>query len=262
MENTNIDYSSSHLAILLIIVFFLYIGAVITSNRKSHLRKWPFIRCVFWFFGILSVALSLLGPVASQAHMNFSIHMAGHILLGMLAPMLIVLAAPVTLLLRSLPVSGARRVAQLLRKWPIRLISHPVVATILNIGGLWLLYTTDLYMMMHHNLLLHIIIHVHVFLAGYVFTASIIYIEPTAHRYSFIYRSIVLLLALAGHGILSKYIYASPPDGVPRTQGETGAMIMYYGGDLIDIILIFILCQHWYRATRPRLIQQTQSFGV
>ncbi len=51
---------------------------------------------------------------------------------------------------------------------------------------------------------------------------------------------------------MSKYIYAQPPKGVPIEQAEIGSMVMYYGGDVIDAIIIFILCLQWYKAVRPR----------
>lgn len=62
--------------------------------------------------------------------------------------------------------------------------------------------------MMHESLFLYVFIHIHVFLAGYLFTVSLAYVEPIPHRTSFLYRSSILVLALAAHGILSKYIYA------------------------------------------------------
>ena len=75
----------------------------------------------------------------------------------------------------------------------------------------------ELILMMHQSIFLHLFIHLHVFIAGYLFTMSMIYIDPARYRCSYIYRSIVLIIALAGHGILSKYIYAYPPIGVmPR----------------------------------------------
>jgi len=59
---------------------------------------------------------------------------------------------------------------------------------------------------------------------------------------------------LAAHGMLAKYIYAYPPNGVTITQAERAGMLMYYGGDAIELILIFILCFQWYKSSRPRLI--------
>lgn len=239
------------LALPFIMAFVMYILAVIVSNRRQ--KPWPIYRTVYWAFGILFAIISVAGPLADRAHVDFAAHMFGHLFLGMLAPLLLTLAAPMTLMLRTLSVPLARRISKVLRSWPSRIYTNPVVASFLNIGGLWLLYTTDLYSLMHKSILLHIIVHFHVFLAGYLFTVSMIYIDPIPHRTSFLYRAIVFVIALAGHGILSKYIYANPPHGVPADQAELGGMVMYYGGDMIDIVIIFILCLHWFRATRPRI---------
>ncbi|MEC3885720.1 cytochrome c oxidase assembly protein [Halobacillus sp. HZG1] len=239
------------LAIPFLLIILLYIGAGFVSDRSPHLQKWPYWRYVLWSIGVLCAGIAVIGPLADQARIDFRAHMVGHLLLGMLAPLLLVLAAPMTLLLRTLPVSAAKKMTLLLRSSYVRVISHPVTASILNIGGLWVLYTTDLYHMMHNSLGVHVLVHLHVFLAGYLFTMSMIYIDPVAHRYSYLCRSIVFIFALAAHGILSKYLYASPPEGVSVNQAETGSMIMYYGGDAIDAVLIFILCLQWYQSAQP-----------
>jgi putative membrane protein len=163
-----------------------------------------------------------------------------------------VLAAPMTLALRTLDVNSARHLSRMLKSCPVRILSDPIVASLLNVGGLWVLYTTDLYVTMQQNIILQVLVHIHVFFASYLFTVSMIYIDPTPHRTSFVYRAIVLVIALAGHGILSKYIYAHPPGSVPAAQAETGGMVMYYGGDAIDLVLISVLFFQWFRATRPR----------
>ncbi|WP_373464724.1 cytochrome c oxidase assembly protein [Bacillus sp. V2I10] len=239
------------LALPFVAALVLYGMAVSISNRSR--RKWPVSRSVFWFIGIFCAFSAVSGPLANRAHMDFTAHMLGHLLLGMLAPLLMVLAAPMTLFLRTLKVNQARRLTSVLKSLPIRILSDPLTASLLNVGGLWLLYTTDLYPAMHQHSILHIVIHLHVFLAGYLFTVSMIYIDPAPHRTSFAYRMIVLVLAFGGHGILSKFIYAYPPNEVSLEQAEASGMLMYYGGDVIDIVIIFILCLQWYRAARPRV---------
>jgi putative membrane protein len=239
------------LALPFVLALIMYILAAVLSSRRY--KSWPLSRTVCWAFGVLFAVIAVAGPLANRAHMDFTAHMIGHLLLGMLAPLLMVLAAPMKLMLRTLSTPLARRLSRVLRSWPSRMVTHPIVASFLNIGGLWLLYTTDLYSLMHENTLLHLIVHFHVFVAGYLFTVSMVYIDPIPHRYPFLYRSIVLVIALAGHGILSKYIYAHPPAGIPLEQAELGGMIMYYGGDAVDIVIIFILCLQWFRATRPRI---------
>lgn len=228
-----------------------YVFSVAVTKRR-YKKKWPVMRTVFWILGILCAAAAVIGPLAERAHMDFTSHMISHLLLGMLAPLLVVVSAPMTLVLRTMKVGFARRLSLLLKGWEVGIFTHPFVTTLLNVGGLWVVYTTDLYIMIQQNMFLHILFHFHVFVAGYLFTISIIYIDPASHRKSFVYRSIVLLIAMAGHGILSKYIYAHPPEGVSQAQAETGGMIMYYGGDAIELVLVFILCFQWYRATRPK----------
>ncbi|HSI66264.1 MAG TPA: cytochrome c oxidase assembly protein [Planococcus sp. (in: firmicutes)] len=239
-------------ALILVVILALTLYPIAGILTSKLYRKWPPSRYFFWYTGVLAAMAALVGPLAERAQTDFVAHMAGHLLLGMLSPILLVFARPMTLLLRSLPVTAGRQLSRLLKSGPIHFLSNPLVAAILNLGGLAVLYTTDLYMLMHQSLVLHIMIHLHVFLAGYLFTISIIYIDLTTHRYSFLYRSVVLILALAAHKILSKHIYASPPVGVPREEAQTGGMLMYYGGDLIDLALITILCYQWYKAAAPR----------
>jgi putative membrane protein len=240
------------LAIPFVLAVLIYILLALVSNRRH--KRWPFYRYLYWIFGVLSASIALIGPIANLAHVNFTMHMVGHLFLGMLAPLLLAHAAPVTLLMRTLSVGSARRLSRVLKSISVSIYSNPVVASILNIGGLWVLYTTELYSLMQDNLLLHIVVHTHVFLAGYLYTISILYIDPAPHRYGFVFRAVVLILSLAAHGILSKYIYAHPPVGVPSEQAEVGGMVMYYGGDLVEIVLIFLFCQQWYKAARPRTV--------
>lgn len=241
------------LSLFFCILLIMYISATIFTNRRY--KRWPLHRTVCWSLGILLALFSVAGPLATRATTDFTAHMFSHLLLGMLAPLLMVFAAPITLLLRTLSIPLARVFASFLRSWPSRIVTHPIVTTFLNIGGLWLLYTTDIYALMHENTFIHVIIHLHIFIAAYLFTVSIIYFDPVFHRKSFQYRAIMLIIALAGHGILSKYIYAHPPVGVPLEQAELGSMMMYYGGDVIDAVIIFFLCLQWFRAVRPRVIE-------
>lgn len=238
--------------VLLVSAFLLYPLAAIVTSRKY--KKWPVHRYVFWSGGVFCAGAALVGPLAVFAHTNFIGHMVGHLLLGMLAPLLLVLAAPMTLLLRTLDVPAARKLTRVLKSRPLHFLNNPLTAAVLNIGGLYVLYTTDLYLLMHQSIFLYTLVHLHVFLAGYLFTISIIYVDITSHRYSYLYRAVVLILALAGHKILSKYIYANPPNGVPRGEAEAGSMWMYYGGDIIDLALIILLCYQWYKATAPRFV--------
>ncbi|TDL98531.1 cytochrome c oxidase assembly protein [Macrococcus brunensis] len=234
--------------------FIIVFSAVVMITGYLYLagrKKWPVYRSVLWIVGIIFAVLVMVGPFAEEMHHNFIYHMYGHLLLGMLSPLLLVLAMPLRLLLGTLPVKSGRRLSRFMNSTYIRFIAHPVTATILNTGGLWLLYRTDLFMMMHHHTWLHYLIHFHIFLAGYLFTAVMLELDPVRHPYSFKYRAIVMMVSVALHQILSKSFYPYPPAGVDAVQAQTGAVVMYYGGDVIELLIIFIMCLGWYRSVRP-----------
>lgn len=231
-------------------LIILYIAAVSVTNNKY--KKWPRIRIIFWVLGIFSVFLGIVGPIADRAHDSFSAHMLTHLLLGMLGPLLLVLATPMKLLLRSVPVGFGRLISKLLKSSYVQWITHPVLASVLNVGGLWILYATDLYSAMHSSMWLFVLVHVHIFLAGYVFTLSMIYVEVAPHRTSFRLRAVVLILAMAAHGILSKWIYANPPAGISMSDAQSAGLLMYYGGDVIDLVIVVILCAQYFGGRKIR----------
>ncbi|ANE48129.1 hypothetical protein SY83_19615 [Paenibacillus swuensis] len=243
-------HAGSHVSVIWIgfvlgTVIISYLVAV-TLSKQRYRRTWPLYRSLCWLAGMICIAVALFNHTST----DFNTHMFGHLFLGMLAPIFIAMSLPLTLLLRSLPVRHARRLTGWLSLKLPRVLCHPVFTAILNIGGLWLLYTTELYSFMQHHFYAHVLVHLHVFLAGYLFTVSILRAESMLHRTSFITRTIVFGLAWAGHGILSKYIYAHPPEGVPWAEAESGAMLMYYGGDVIEALLLILFFAGWYRSAR------------
>lgn len=211
---------------------------------------WPRHRILLWAAGVVIAASAVTGPSASAAHHSFPAHMVAHLLIGMLAPLLLVLAAPMTVLLRVVPARTGRTLTRMLRSLPLRVLTDPVAAAVLNVGSLWALYTTGAYAVMRTNPAIHFVVHLHMLLVGYLFTV-IIQVDPMPHRRGHGYRAAVLVSALAAHDILAKYLYAHPPIGVDPAAAQTAAMIMYYGGDAVDLALLVLLGASWYRALRP-----------
>ena len=62
----------------------------------------------------------------------------------------------------------------------------------------------------------------------------------------------VLIAFIAAHSVLGKWLYAYPPAGVDAADARRGAQLMYYGGDVVDVLIIVLLFAGWYAATRPR----------
>ena len=233
------------------IVSFVGVWALYFALRLSRRARgsWPWQRSILWSAGIVAVLVALTGPVEERAHSDFRMHMLAHLLLSMLAPIFLVLAAPVTLVLRASPPSLARWLVKPLMSRFARFVAHPATAATLNAGGLWALYTTHLFFETHRHVWLVALVHLHVLLAGYLFTAAIIGIDPIRHRPAWLTRALILIAALSAHAVLAKRLYAFPPTGVSVGQAHSASQLMYYGGDLIDAALITIFCWQWYCAT-------------
>lgn len=238
------------LAVPFLAAVVMYIAAMASSRRRG--RTWPWYRAVFWVAGVAAAAVGFVGPLATTAHASFTAHMGTHLLVGMVAPLLLVLGAPVTLALRALDVGPARRISWMLRSPVARVLTTPIVAAVLNVGAMWVLYLTPMYDLMQDVMLVHWLVMLHFLLAGYLYTVSLVAIDPSPHQSGFVMRASVLVISLAAHGVLAKLLYAYPPPGVNAADAHAGAQLMFYGGDAVDFVLIVLLCAEWYRATGRR----------
>ena len=145
------DITQIIFAVPLLLALVGYLVSVALTSRR-YKKKWPLMRTVYWILGMLCAAIAVIGPLAERAHLDFTSHMVSHLLLGMLAPLLVVVSAPMTLFLRTMKVGSARRLSLLLKGWTAGIFTHPIVTTILNVGGLWVVYTTGPYMMIQQNM--------------------------------------------------------------------------------------------------------------
>lgn len=199
------------------------------------------------------VAAAVLPPIGTHDEL-FAVHITQHLLLGMAGPALLALSGPVTLALRVLPTRTKRRLVRVLRSGPVSVITMPVVALILDVGGLYVLYLTGLYGVMEHHELLHAAVHLHMFLAGCLLSWVMVGIDPIRRR-SVTVKLVTLAVAGAGHDTLSKLMYAHnlPASGGTILERHMGAEIMYYGGTIIDVALAVVVMTQWWRVTGRRL---------
>ena len=244
---------SPGLAVLaLVVVLVAAVAYLVAVRRDAGRRHWPRHRTAAWLAGLVVVLAGSVGPLAAPPSEDFVRHAAGHLLVGMLGPLLLVLGAPVTLALRALGPPAARRLTRALRSGPLRALTEPVVAAGLAVGGLWLLYATPLLRLAEQHDGVHLAVHLHLVLAGYLLPAVLVGPDPLPHRRSYRHRAAVLVATLAAHAILAKRLYAAPPPGLDPARVELGAQLMYYGGDAVEIVVLVLLCRRWF-AVRPRV---------
>jgi putative copper resistance protein D len=200
----------------LILATALYIAGVVKLSRNGV--KWPVGRTIAFALGISVIDFATSGGLGLYSFFSFSHHMMAHMLLGMVAPIGIVLGAPITLALRALPAGrsipgsdeeleserGPRGLLiAILASRPVAIMSNPLVALAIFDGSLFALYFTPLFEILMGSHLGHIVMSLHFLLAGILFFHVIIGIDPRPKQYPFIFRIVILFAAMSIHAFFS-----------------------------------------------------------
>jgi putative copper resistance protein D len=167
-----------------IVIALLYLAGMRRLRRRGD--AWPAGRTLAWLCGCAALLFTTSSGLGKYMPAMFSMHMVAHMLLSMLVPILLVLGAPVTLALRALPTAG-RDAAPGPREWllaalhsPVsRLLTHPIVATVLFVAGFYGLYFGGIFDAAVSNHAAHVLMNLHFLLSGYLFYWVVIGVDPT-----------------------------------------------------------------------------------
>ena len=209
LRNLLFEYNPDALMIaILIVATALYIKGVIVLKKRGD--SWPVGRTVAFAIGIALIDFATSGGLGVYALFSFEYHMIAHMFLGMIAPICLVLGAPITLALRTLPQSrdgqerGVRTMAlSVLHSRYSKVLTNPITALALFDGSLFVLYFTDLFGTLMQNHAGHILMNIHFILVGFLFFNVIIGIDPNPKRYPHILRIVILFGAMSLHAFFS-----------------------------------------------------------
>jgi cytochrome c oxidase assembly factor CtaG len=199
---------------ILVFATALYIkGVVILSRRKI---KWPVGRTISFAFGISLLDYSTSGGLGLYGIFSFQYHMIAHMVLSMIAPIFIVLSAPITLALRTLP-QGRNSEERGVRGWFISILhskvstiwTHPIVVLAIFDGSLFALYFTSLFGDLMSSHFGHLLMNLHFIGAGLLFFFVIVGVDPNPRRTHHLVRMVILLAAMSIHAFFSVALMSS-----------------------------------------------------
>jgi putative copper resistance protein D len=193
---------------LLIFAVVLYIKGVLILSKRGD--KWPIGRTISFALGISAVDFATSGGLGVYSHFAFSNHMLAHMVLGMIAPIGIVLGAPITLALRTLPAGrdkderGVRGAfITLLHSKVAIFYTNPVVALAIFDGSLFALYFTPLFRSLMQGHSGHLFMSIHFLLTGILFFQTIIGIDPMPRKVPHLVKIIIIFAAMSIHAFFS-----------------------------------------------------------
>ncbi len=241
-----------------------YVAGVVRLRRRGD--SWPWYRTALWIAGWAVVVITTSSGLSKYGMVLFSAHMVQHMALNMLAPILLVLAAPVTLALRALRpdrAGGAREwlLAAIHSRWS-RLVSRPLVALFIYLTSLYLMYFTGMFEWAMRSHFGHLFMTMHFLAAGCLFFWVIIGPDPKPRPLSYpakvllyfvsiVFHAIFGLTLMMGTNLIAADWYtqlAFPWAGDLLADQRAGGGIAWAFGEIPSLIIIVVLIAQWTRS--------------
>ena len=248
--------------LLLLMVAYLYLNGLNNWRRPSHpISRWQ--RASF-FAGLFVIFIALQSPVANLAEHLLSFHQLQHFLLRMLGPLLVLLGAPLTPMLRGLPPWALQGFVKPTVRYPLaraiyEKLTNPVITSVIFMGTLYLWQVPGAFNLALRNEFVHAIMHMTMMSSGFIFYWAVIDPAPRRSRVHYGVRVLYLGLIVIPNTLLGAVITFSrgiiyteyenvyqPFDISLLTDQQLGGLLLWVPGDMMSILVAGIVMIMWY----------------
>lgn len=254
----------------------LYAKGVRTVWRDRGRTVLPAWRAACLGVGLLAVAGALVGPMDSLADDRFSMHMAQHVLLLLVASPLLAVGTPVTVLLMSLPRAARRRTAvPILRSRGARVVLSAQFAFCTFVMVLWISHYPPIYDAAVRNDALHGLEHLAYLTTGVLLWSAVAGLDAGPRRLIYPGRLLLLFLLMASTSMLGLvltstdralypyYVHAAAGSKVsPVADQHTGGVIMWTVGMVVVVLAVALVLLAWLADDERRTaLQEMRAAG-
>lgn len=247
-----------------------YLWAVRRVNAAHPDNPVPRDRPLFWLVGLACLAVALMSGIELYDTELFSVHMIQHALIVFGAGPALVLAAPITLLLRvATPDVRNRWILPVLRSRVVKVVAHPLVAWVLFTVVTWGSHISPLFDAALEDPLVHDVEHALYLSTAMLFWWPVVGRDPSPWRLPYPARIGYLFLQMPLMSLLGVVILFSetviyphymttgrPWPPTPLEDQQLAGALMWGIGDTVFILAIFVVIAAWMRheeeATRRR----------
>ncbi len=247
---------------------YLYVNGLGRWERPSHpITTW---HKVSFFSGLLVIFLALQSPIDPLAEHYFFVHQAQHLMIRMVGPMLVLLGAPLTPMLRGLPLwllqGGVRSLVR--RRWARNAyyrLTNPIFAVGMFLGALYLWQVPFLHDAAVRNDYIHELMHVTMLFSGFLFWWLVIDPKPHRSRMHYGLRVLYLGLIVLPNTVLGAAItfsrglmyqsYSDFPQPIMLDaiiDQQLGGLLLWVVGDMMSIVAAGIVMVMWYQKEQER----------
>ena len=177
-------------------------------HKTDRMRIW---RHVSFFAGLAAIFLALQSPIDPIAERVFLVHQVQHLLLRMIGPMLLFLAAPQGVLIAGMPETAQRRllipvITNRLVGGLFAFLSYPAIATALFIGALYFWQIPRYHDLAILNDNVHYLMHASILFTGLVFFWRIFDFRPAPMGTRYGVRLMMLWVTILSNIVIGSYL--------------------------------------------------------
>ncbi|MEU9390037.1 cytochrome c oxidase assembly protein [Streptomyces sp. NPDC048324] len=254
--------------LLVVLLGGLYGWGVLRLRRRGE--PWPVARAAaFGLLGLGALVVATMSALAVYDRVLFWPAAVQNILLDLIAPLGLALGDPLRLALRALPEPAAGRVRRAMTGRLVRLLTFPLVSTVLVLATELTVYFTPYFETALRVGWLHQVMYLHLLLAGCLFVVPVLTREEALPRWCThpVRAALVFLdgivdavpgIVVMTHGTLiagAWYLHHAPawsPDVQHDQQVGGGAMISI--AELVAMPFLLAILVQWARTERAETV--------
>lgn len=255
------------------VLYMRGIKALRDKSLSTHrTRHWAF------YSGLIAIFLALVTPLDVISEHVFAMHQVQHLLLRGVAPMLLMLAVPSGPLIAGMP-GVIRRwclmplMTQRAIRGALRLLSHPVICTLLYAGTLYMWQIPVVHEAALLNRAWHYLMHLSMMASGLLFFWRVFDTRPAPWGTSFPSRLVMLGAAMFANIPLGAFITLK--DGVsytvydelgrwwgltPMKDELLGGLVIWILGSMMGLFAMLWLLALWGRVEARQDTRRRQGF--
>lgn len=252
-------------AIVALVLWWLGVRSV---NRAHPLNPVPRSRSVAWALGVMVVVFALDSGIERYDTTLFWVHMIQHLLLTLVAPILLLAAGPITMLLRAASSETRRRwILPVLHSRVLRVLSFPVVSWLVFAVVMWASHFSPLFDASLENVWIHRLEHGLFITAAMLFWWPVVGPDPSPWRMKPAAKVLYVGLQMPQNTFLALAIYMSSVPlyqhyvttirawgPTPLEDQQIAGGVMWLGGDLAFLTMVILLVVLWMRDDERRTV--------
>jgi cytochrome c oxidase assembly factor CtaG len=242
-------------------------GAAVRATRRAG-RPWPVGRIACFAAGIVAVVVIGCSFLGVYDDTLFWVRAVQNIALLMVVPMLLAMGAPLRLVADLLPPRIRAPLGRVLRSNVARLVTFPLIITVLLVVPMLVLYLSPLYELTLRNGVASAVSGLVLVLVGFVYFWTRFRIDPTPRADPYGVTIWITVVEMLGDAVLGVVLWLGPlvaagfyaalaRDWGPdlRTDQILGAGVLWIGGDVVGLPFIGIVLSRMIREDETRAAQ-------